>query len=139
MPLIRDLVSGAIGAGFADPAVNQTVFPLDSTGPVTVRARLLGPVAWTAAVLDAKGAELRTTSGTDPEVAFSWNLTGTDGTPVPAGSYAVRLTGRAGEDDALTYTARVVVDAPLCRGTPLQRAACQAAERAARHSAPPPG
>ena len=139
MPLIRDLVGEAIGAGFADPAVNQTVFPLASSGPVTVSARLLGPVAWTAAVLDAKGAELRTTSGTDPDVAFSWNLTGTDGAPVPAGSYAVRLTGRAGEDDALTYTARVVVDAPMCRGTPLQRAACQAAERAARHSAPRPG
>jgi len=139
MPLIRDLVSAELGAGFADPAVNQTVFPLSSPGPVTVSARLLGPVAWTAAVLDAQGGELRTSTGTDPAVAFSWNLTGADGRPVPAGSYAVRLTGRAGEDDALTYTARVVVDAPLCRGAPLKRAACQAAERAAVRSAPPPG
>ena len=138
MPLIRDLVSAELGAGFADPTVNQTVFPLASRGPVTVNARLLGPVAWSAAVLDAQGAELRTATGS-AAVDFSWNLTGADGKPVPAGSYAVRLTGRAGQDSALTYTARVVVDAPMCRGTPLQRAACQAAERAAVRSAPRPG
>ena len=138
MPLIRDLVGAELGAGFADPTVNQTVFPLSSRGPVTVNARLLGPVAWSAAVLDAQGAELRTATGS-AAVDFSWNLTGADGKPVPAGSYAVRLTGRAGQDSALTYTARVVVDAPMCRGTPLQRAACQAAERAAVRSAPRPG
>ncbi|MCW2614185.1 MAG: N-acetylmuramoyl-L-alanine amidase, family 2 [Frankiales bacterium] len=140
MPAIRDLVQADLGAGFVEPSINQTVFPLASRGPVTVSATTLGPVSWTATVLDAKGAALRTVTGSDPSVAFSWDLTA-DGRPVPAGSYAVRLSGRAGDDTALGYSAQVVVDAPVCRGTPIQRAVCQARQRAALRTAPaaPPG
>ncbi len=132
LPDIRDRVVAELGAAFADPSVNQTDFPLASTGPVTVTARTLGPVTWTATALDARGTELRVVTSTEPAVDFSWDLTTTDGRPVPPGNYVVRLTGVNGDSRALAYSARVVVDSPLCRGTPLQRALCRAQLRAAR-------
>ena len=132
LPGIRDSVVAELGPAFADPMVNETDFALASPGPVTVTARTLDLMSWTATALDAKGTELRTVTGTEPSVDFSWDLTGADGRPVPAGTYAVRLTGVNGESRALTYSASVVVDAPLCRGTPIQRALCRARQRAAR-------
>ncbi|MBC7375639.1 MAG: N-acetylmuramoyl-L-alanine amidase [Frankiales bacterium] len=132
LPGIRDQVLAKLGPAFVDPAVNQSDFAQASPGPVTVTARTLGAVSWTATALDAKGTELRTVTSTEPSVNFSWDLTTADGRSVPPGSYAVRLTGVNGQNRALTYSAEVVVDGVLCRGTPIQRALCRAQQRAAR-------
>ena len=135
---IRAAVQSDLGAGFADPVVNQTAFALGSTGPLTLTARALVGTVWTVTVLNALGQELRSAKGTTPAINFSWDLTTPAGTPVPPGNYAVRLTGANEVDTALTYAVQVVIDTPICRGAPIQRAVCRTQERTARAPRPSP-
>jgi hypothetical protein len=129
LPAIREMVKADLGAGFAGPVVNRTTFALSSRGPVTLSARTLGELDWTATVTDAAGAELVSARGSDPQVAFSWDLRRADGRAVPAGRYALRLSGSSASDTARTYAATVVVKGELCRGTPKARALCRAKQR----------
>ena len=129
LPEIRTMVSADLGTGFAGPVVNRTTFPLSSRGPVTLSAKTVGDLAWTATVTDAAGAELASTRGSDAQVAFSWNLRRADGRAVPAGRYALRLAGSCASDTARTYATTVVVKGELCRGTPKARAVCRPTQR----------
>jgi len=129
LPEIRQRVSADLGAGFAGPVVNRTSFPLSSRGPVTLSAKTVGGLAWTATVTDAAGAELASSRGSDAEVAFSWDLRRADGRAVPAGRYALRLAGTSSSVTARTYATTVVVTGDLCRGTPKARAICRAKQR----------
>ena len=130
MPQIREMVKADLGAGFTAPAVNQTTFRQSSRGPITLSAGTVGAVDWAATITDGAGAELASSRGSGDEVALSWDLTQPDGRSVPAGRYALRLSGADGDDAALAYTAEVVVRGVVCRGTPKQRALCRASQRA---------
>jgi hypothetical protein len=133
MDLIRQQVADKLGAGFADPVfTGGREHPRGGRGPVTASARTLGALEWTTTVEDADGNVLRRTSGSSTgaePVSLSWDLTGADGASVPAGSYLLRLAGTRDGDRALPYEARVVVEGAVCRGNPLQRAKCRAAQR----------
>ena len=132
LPAIRDQVSAELGAGFVSPVLSGgTQFALRARGPVTVQAGTLGDTAWSATVTDRAGSVLRSASGSGGTAQLTWDLTDPTGTPVKPGTYVLKLTGTWGEDTALPYAETVVVAAPLCRGTPLQRATCRAAVRSA--------
>ena len=131
LPEIRRMVSADLGAGFADTSVSRTSFALADKGPMTLKARTLGDTSWTATVTGPDGEQLAAASGAPGPVSLDWNLTRADGRAVPPGRYALRLTGRDGDEAALEYGRYIVVRAPSCRGTPMQKALCSVQKRAA--------
>ncbi len=132
MDEIRLRVNAELGAAFVEPALDgEALVKVGDRGPVALRARVLGPTDWTATVLAPDGAVLRSAQGTGGNVELSWDLTGADGQPVPPGSYQLALRGSQGADEALAYLRTVIVDRPVCRGTPLARARCRSAVRSA--------
>src|SRR5690606_30857571 len=70
LPEIREMVKAELGAGFAGPVVNRTTSALSSRGTVTLSAKTLGDLDWTATVTDAAGAELVSVRGSEPQVDF---------------------------------------------------------------------
>ena len=133
MAAIRSMVSEKLGAGFVEPSYSGAAQYLrGEPGPVTLRARTLGPLDWTITVGDSLGNVLRTTSGTttgSETISASWDLKDESGRPAAAGTYVLRMSGSRDGDRALPYARQVVVKDLACRGTPLARARCRSIRR----------
>ena len=74
--------------------------------PIVFRARALGAVSWIVTVLDSHGVPVASSSGSGADVAWSWDGTRSDGTPLAPGT---RLAYRIEARDAAGANARVLL------------------------------
>jgi hypothetical protein len=130
---IRAAVGEKLGAGFVDPVASGSAEQKSgSRSTVAVSAASRGPLTWTTTVEDSSGGLLRSDTGLNEDgepVSLSWDLTDATGRSVRPGTYYLRLTGVRGGDRALPLVREITVEAQMCRGNPLDRARCKAAQR----------
>ncbi len=101
-----DAIAAAAQATGSPKIVDATATPpglgADTEGaivPIAFRARVLGGVSWAVTVLDAHGAPVASSSGSGDTVAWNWNGTRSDGTPLAANtplSYRIDARDAAG-------------------------------------------
>ena len=102
-----DALAAAAQAYGTPKIVDATATPpelgADTAGalvPIAFRARVLGGASWTVTVLDARGAAVASNGGSGSQIAWDWNGTRSDGTPLaPGANLAFRIEARdaAGE------------------------------------------
>jgi hypothetical protein len=110
---IRTAVSDAVGAAFIDPVATTRTAYAGSGTTVRVTATTRRDPEWTFDVLSAAGTRVSTVTGTSAAIDVAWDLTGIGGSPVPPGSYVLRLTGTAADGEvARMWLAPVTVRFP---------------------------
>lgn len=116
---LRTDVRADMGTGLVAPTAAPLSVPLGG-GPVAVGAGLLLPVSWQLSVTSvATGAVVRTRTGSaSSRLDTSWDLRDGAGSPVPAGSYRLTLTGGPASDPVVPFSATVTVQAPYAAPAP---------------------
>jgi N-acetylmuramoyl-L-alanine amidase len=92
-----------------DATATPTALGADATGklvPIVFRARALGAAGWIVTVLDSHGVPVASSSGAGVDVAWSWDGTRSDGTPIAPGT---RLAYRIEAHDAAGANARALL------------------------------
>jgi hypothetical protein len=108
-----DAIAAAAQAAGTPKIVGATATPpelgADASGalvPIAFRAHVLGGAGWTVTVLDVRGAPVASTSGSGGEIAWDWNGTRSDGTPLAPGT---KLAYRIEAHDAAGSSARALL------------------------------
>jgi N-acetylmuramoyl-L-alanine amidase len=100
-PELGAIAAAAQAAGtpkIVDASATPSELAANASGalvPIAIRARVLGGASWSVTVLDARGAPVVSNSGSGSEIAWDWNGTRSDGTPlVPGTDLAFRIEAR---------------------------------------------
>jgi hypothetical protein len=105
---IRAGVADALGAGFVAPSLAGGALRLaGSTEPVRVTARTLTRTDWALEVVRGGVVVRRVTGVADGPLSATWDLRTATGAVAPPGRYALRLTGRDGDDAARPWVTEV--------------------------------